>query len=159
MLELAGLIFGGASRLAQHFMDLRDKDKERDHEARMFDLQAKLQEQRFTAEAGLRSMDIAAQASHDEMDALMTAMQSQAQEARDAGGWVAKLSASVRPVLAYWFAAIYTVAKFAGLYLTISSGVDLPTAIRASYTEFDGTVLASILSFYFADRSLRKAAK
>ena len=39
MFELLGLVFGGVSRLSQHFLDLRDKQKEREHEAVMFDLQ------------------------------------------------------------------------------------------------------------------------
>jgi hypothetical protein len=35
MFELFGLIFGGVSRLTQHFMDLKEKQNERDHEARI----------------------------------------------------------------------------------------------------------------------------
>jgi hypothetical protein len=39
MLEIAGIIFGGASRLFQGWMEMKDKDKEREHERLMFDKQ------------------------------------------------------------------------------------------------------------------------
>lgn len=156
MIELIGLIFGGVSRLAQHWLDLADKQKERDHEARMFEQQALLADKRFAHDADLRQMDAASQEAQGEWTAMAAAIDAQAREARAAGGWVAKLSASVRPVLAYWFVLIYTCAKAAGLYLALKSGVPLGEAIRATYTEFDGAVLASVISFFFADRSLRK---
>ena len=97
MFELIGLIFGGASRLGQHWLDLKDKQKEREHEAVMFDLQVKLQDQRLSAEKDMRQMDATAKRDEAELDALVTALQTQAQEASKAGGWVLKLSASDAP--------------------------------------------------------------
>lgn len=159
MFELLGLIFGGASRLAQHWMELRDKDKERAHEAVMYDKQIALADKRFDHDSSLRRMDMQAQENNNEWEAIRATIEAQMREAQTAGGAVAKLSASVRPVLSYWFTFLYTLAKLAGLYLALKSGdVPLAEAVRACYTEFDGTVLASIVSFYFADRSLRKRA-
>lgn len=156
MLELLGIIFGGAARIGQHWLDLRDKDKERDHEARMFDLQAKLQDQRLAAEQHLRAMDLDGRRDAGELDALVTAIKGQSDEAKAAGGWVVKLSASVRPIVSYWLLAVYTASKLATLYLTMAAGVGLAVAVKAAYTEFDGALLGSVLSFWFADRSLRK---
>ena len=154
MFELIGLIFGGASRLGQYWLDLKDKQKEREHEAVMFDLQVKLQDQRLSAEKDMRQMDAGAKRDEAELDALVTALQTQAQEAGKAGGWVLKLSASVRPVVSYWLLFIYTASKVAALYLTLNTGSSLAEAVRASYTEFDGTLLASIISYYFVNRGL-----
>jgi len=154
MFELIGLIFGGASRLGQYWLDLRDKQKEREHEAVMFDLQVKLQDQRLSAEKDMRQMDAGAKRDEAELDALVTALQTQAQEAGKAGGWVLKLSASVRPVVSYWLLFIYTASKVAALYLALNAGASLAEAVRASYTEFDGTLLASIISYYFVNRGL-----
>lgn len=156
MFELLGLVFGGVSRLAQHWLDLADKQKERDHEARMFAHQVELADKRFAHDADLRRMDKEQAETAGEWAALQSAIESQAREAQASGGFVASLSASVRPTLAYWFAGIYTMAKGAGLYLALSGGAPFAEAVRATYTEFDGTILASILSFYYADRSLRK---
>jgi hypothetical protein len=167
MFELLGIVFGGVSRLTQQFMEGRDKQHEREHEAIMFEKQVQLQAQKITAERDLRQMDVEAQRDTGELNALVTAIQAQATEAQAAGGWVAKLSASVRPVVSYWLLFIYTSAKLATLYLTMHSGDTgvlgdseaIVKAIRGAYTEFDGALLGSIVSYWFADRSLRKAGK
>ena len=156
MLELAGLIFGGVSRLAQHFMDLKEKSSERDHEFRMYEFQIKLADMKYSAESEFRRMDAQSAETKGDIELLMAGIKAQTSEATASGGWVAQLSASVRPVLSYWLLALYTVAKFAALYLALSGGAGFAEAIRASYSEFDGTILASVISFYFADRSLRK---
>lgn len=156
MFELLGLVFGGVSRLTQHWLDLSDKDKERSHERLMFEQQVAMQDKRFVHDSELRSMDYAGQEASNEWSAIAEAARAQAEEAKAAGGLVLKLSASVRPVLSYWFVFLYTVAKFATLYLAMTGGVHFAEAVRAAYTEFDGTILAAIVSFYFADRSLRK---
>lgn len=156
MFELLGLVFGGVSRLAQHWLDLSDKEKERSHERLMLEQQVQLQDKRFVHDSDLRKMDAESRESDNEWTAIAAAAKAQADEAQAAGGFVLALSASVRPVLSYWFVFLYTVAKAATLYLSLQAGVPFATAIRACYTEFDGTILASIVSFYFADRSLRK---
>ena len=156
MFELLGLVFGGVSRLAQHWLDLSDKEKERGHERLMFEQQVLMQDKRFVHDSELRTMDMAGQEAANEWSAIAEAARAQAEEAKAAGGWVLSLSASVRPVLSYWFVLLYTVAKFATLYLAMKDGVGFAPAVRAAYTEFDGTILAAIVSFYFADRSLRK---
>ncbi|HZE10482.1 MAG TPA: hypothetical protein VE034_02725 [Burkholderiales bacterium] len=167
MFELLGIVFGGVSRLTQQFMEARDKQHEREHEAIMFEKQVQLQAQKITAERDLRQMDVEAQRDTGELNALVTAIQAQASEAKAAGGWVAKLSASVRPVVSYWLLFIYTSAKFASLYLTLhtgdagalAQGEAIAEAIKGVYTPFDGALLGSIVSYWFADRSLRKAGK
>lgn len=156
MIELVGLIFGGAARLAQHWLDLRDKQAERDHEHRMYERQLELADRRFVHDADMRKMD--GELRQDEIDAsiLIEAIRAQAEEASKAGGWVAKLSASVRPITLYWLLVLYSVSKAAGLYLLLRSGVQAAEAIQLTYTAFDGATLSSALSYWLADRSLRK---
>lgn len=156
MIELFGLIFGGVSRLGQHWMELNDKDKERGHEAVMYDKQLALADKRFEHDAGMRRMDSDSAESQAEWSALTSAVQAQAAEAQAAGGWVAKLSASVRPAVTYWLMAIYTAAKVAMLYSALAAGTTLAEAVLAMYSAADAALLSSILSFWFMDRSLRK---
>lgn len=158
MFELLGIVFGGASRLAQHWMELNDKEKERQHEAVMYDKQIALQDRRIQADQELKAMDVQSIKDQSELDALMTAIQDQSAQAKAAAGWVLSLSASVRPIVSYWLLIIYSCAKGATLYMALKSGVGLAEAVKASYTEFDGAMLGSVLSFWFADRSLRKAS-
>jgi hypothetical protein len=159
MLELLGIVFGGASRLGQYWMEAQDKEKERVHEREMFDKQVALQAQKSDAEKDLRRMDADAAKDTGELNALVQAISAQGTEATAAGGWVLSLSASVRPVVSYWLLGIYTASKASILYLSLSGGVGFAEALRASYTEFDGALLGSIMSFWFADRSLRKSSK
>lgn len=159
MFELLGIVFGGVSRLTQHWMETRGKQNEREHEAVMLEKQIALQAQRIEAERDLRKMDISAQRDAGELDALVTSIKAQAAEAQAAGGWAASMSASVRPVVSYWLLFIYTAAKVATLYMSLKGGATFPEAVRASYTEFDGALLGSIVSYWFADGSLRKAGK
>ena len=159
MFELLGIVFGGVSRLVQHYMEMQDKQRERDHELNMFDRQITLQTQRIEAEKDLRQMDADAQRDAGELNALVAAINDQSQQASAAGGWVAKLSASVRPVISYWLLAIYSAAKASAFFIVLNTGVSLADAVTHSYTTFDGALLGSIVSFWFADRSLRKAGK
>jgi FtsH-binding integral membrane protein len=101
-------------------------------------------------------MDLAAQQDKGDAEALVAALQAQASEAQAAGGWAAAISASVRPLISYWLMGIYTVAKVATLWMSTQSGVPFAQAVVAAYSSFDGALLGSIVSFWFADRSLRK---
>ena len=156
MIELFGLIFGGVSRLAQHWMELSDKDKERSHEAVMYDKQVALQATNFAHDVSLKTMDAAAADAQAEWAAMVAGVQAQAAEAQAAGGFVAALSASVRPLVTYWLMALYSMAKTAMLFTALHTGVPFAEAVRAMYTEADAALLSSILSFWFLDRSLRR---
>lgn len=156
MFELIGLVFGGVSRLAQHWLDLKDKQAERTHEATMYDKQIELADKRFQHDSELRSMDIAAAETASDFEAMRAAIEAQAREAQAAGGWVAKFSASIRPGVTTWLMLLYSMAKGAQLYLALSAGTGLGDALNAAYTQYDGMLLNSVISFWFADRSLRK---
>lgn len=157
MLEALGIIFGGVARLAQHGMELWDKDKERSHEAVMFDKQAALADKRHVHDAELRRMDASAADSAAEWEAMRSALQAQAAEAQAAGGWVAKLSASIRPLLTVYHAIfVYSAIKAAQFYLAGQSGMDWAEALTTIYSDFDKALVGSMIGFWFQDRSLRK---
>ena len=160
MLELVGIIFGGLSRLGQHGMELWDKQKERDHEAVMFDKQMALADKKHEHDAALRTMDAAAADAAAEWEAMRAAVAAQAQEAAAAGGWVAKLSASIRPFLTIYHAVLfYTLAKVAMFWIAYSNGISWASAIVEIYGPFDRALVGSMVGFWFQDRSLRKAAR
>lgn len=156
MFEIFGLVFGGISRLVQHWLDLSDKEKERSHEAAMFDKQVALQATNQKFEVGMKQAEYSAKDASDEWAAILASTTAQAEEVKSAGGGIAKLSASVRPVLAYSFFGMYSVAKFTALYLLVMQDTQIAEAVRLSYTDFDATIMSSVISWYYADRSLRK---
>jgi hypothetical protein len=142
----------------QHWLELRDKDKERSHEAVMYDKQIAIADKRFAHDSDLRRMDAAAADASDEWAALTAVVQAQSDEASKTGGWVAALSASVRPITTYWLLALYTMAKVFSIVISIDGEEPFLLAVRAVYTDTDAALLSSILSFWFIDRSLRKKA-
>ena len=99
---LLGSIFGGLFRLAPEVLKFFDKKNEREHELLMFSRQCELEQlrgQQKLAEIGAQreaAVDVGV------MDAFNSAIQQQAEMVKAAGGWVASLSASVRPVVTYW---------------------------------------------------------
>ena len=69
------------------------------------------------------------------------------------------LNAAVRPIMAFWWCLVlYSIAKAILIYVAVSTSTDLTTIAGTIITEFDRTVIGSILGFFFVDRQLRKAA-
>lgn len=160
MFELFGLIFGGVSRLAQHWLELREKEKERAHEAVMYDKQIELADKRFEHDSALRRMDGEQAESAAEWEAMRAAIDAQAREAQAAGGWVAKFSACIRPTLTVWhLIVLYTAVKAAMLYAAMQAGGGAFAALLQVYGPEDKALAFSMASFWFADRSLRRGAR
>jgi hypothetical protein len=66
----------------------------------------------------------------------------------------------VRPVLTYWWViGLYSGAKAIGLVVAFQAGATLEAFGVLLITEFDRTVIGSILAFWFVDRSIRKGSK
>lgn len=157
MFELIGLIFGGVSRLAQHAMDLREKQQEREHEQAMYALQIQIMDKRIQAEADIRRMDAEISADTNDANALIAAIRAQSLESKAVGGWVAKFSAFMRPFLTFWHVVvIYTAVKIAMFYVALIGGTPWATALVSLYTDADRALCFSMASYWFADRSLRK---
>lgn len=157
MIEALGLVFGGLSRLGQYWMELKEKQAERDHEHRMFDKQIELADKRHVHDAEMRKMDGDFADGAAEWAAMEAAIKAQADEASKVGGWVAQFSAVMRPFLTFWHAVvIYTVVKVALFSLALTGGLDWATAVTEIYGESDKALSMSMIGFWFADRSLRK---
>jgi hypothetical protein len=152
---LLGSLLGGAFRLGQAVLEAREKQRDRDHEHRMAelhgDLAAKADERR------LRELGLAADMHLASQDAalLTEALQAQSRDAAAAGGFIAGLSASVRPILTYLIAGLYLTAKGAHVAAAWQSDGAIQ-ALATSYTDADMAILAAILAYWYADRSLRR---
>lgn len=151
---LIGSALGGIFRLGQAFLEAREKQRDREHEFRMTEMQGN--QAMAAAEARLREIgtmgDIALAAA--DVQALVKGIQSQASEAKAAGGWAANLSATVRPITTYTLLLYYGAVK-AAVIAASWAGEGASYAISASWGEGDMAILASILSFWFVDRSIR----
>lgn len=160
MIEALGLVFGGLSRLGQHWMDLKEKQAERNHEAVMYDKQIALADKKYAQDLELRQVEGNFAEAAAEWSAMEAAIKAQATEAQAAGGKVAAFSALMRPFLTFWHAVvIYSVVKVALFTLALTGGLDWASAVTEIYGESDKALCMSMIGFWFADRSLRHRFK
>jgi hypothetical protein len=153
---ILGSIFGGVFRLAPEVLKWMDKKNERQHELNMFKFQCDLEAQRGQqklAEIGAQreaAIDVGV------MDAFNNAITQQAEMVKAAGGWVASLSASVRPVMTYYLLAMYGVAKTAAMALAYYHGQALTEVLAKSWNVDDMALLTGVINYWMIDRTLSK---
>ena len=66
--------------------------------------------------------------------------------------WADALSSSVRPVITYWFMALYCAAKTAAFVAAVTAGAGYGVAILHAWTEADQALWAGVLNFWFLGR-------
>jgi hypothetical protein len=161
MLELLsggifGSLLGGLFRLAPEVLKFLDKKNERGHELEMFDRQCQLEAQR-----GQQRMDeIGAQheATVDAgvMNAFNSAIESQTEMVKAAGGFAASLSASVRPVVTYWILFIWSGVHLWMGYSSWRTGLDPAEVFKLMMSADFSALVSGTLNYWFLDRTLAK---
>ena len=161
MLELfgggiLGGVFGGVFRLAPEIIKFFDRKSERQHELAMFDRQCELE----AARGQQRLAEIGAQ--HDaDVDtgviaAFKSAIDQQTQMTVAAGGWVAALSASVRPVITYWILAMWSFVHAWYAYQGYASGLDATEVFDRIMSADFAALVSGTINYWMLDRSLTK---
>jgi hypothetical protein len=155
--SLLGSALGGVFRFGQAILDAREKQRDRDHELALQRLNG--EQAAAAGEQRMREMGLAGdiQLAAAEVQALVEGVKAQASEAAAAGGWAARLSATVRPILTYLLVLLYLCSKLSGVAAALGTA-DPIGALGRCYGPEDMAVLASILSFWFVDRAIRKGS-
>lgn len=153
---LLGSIFGGLFRLAPEILKWLDKKNERQHELSMFDRQCQLESQR----GAQKMQEIGAQHSMavdvGVLDALKGAIDQQTEMAKAAGGWVAALSASVRPVVTYWILFIWSFVHIWFAWNAWMTGMPPAEVFKTAMSSDFAALVAGTINFWFLDRTLAK---
>ena len=158
MIELLGLLGGGLFRLLPEVIKLFTAKRDADHEYRMTELQLKIDQARATQAIDLAHAQAEIASAAGEMQAWAEAMRGQGTPS--GVPWVDAVSSTVRPFLTYWWCVVlYSGAKLIGIAVAVQAAAPLGTLAPLLVTEFDRTVIASMLAFWFVDRSLRKLGK
>lgn len=156
MIELLSMILGIVGRVVPHFVQLWQERREQDHEYRMTDLQLKIDAARAQHALDLVHANSAAAVASSEMQAWADAIASQGKPV--GVPFVDGLSASVRPVLTYWHCLIlYTAAKVAQGVVLWQDGHSLAQLVIELHSDFDKSLVGTMIGFWFADRALMKA--
>ncbi len=155
MIELLSLVFGGVLRLVPEFLKLKNAAAEQAHELRMTQLQLEIDKARAQQQIDLAHVQASIAADQAEMAAMVAALKAQGQ--RSGVKWIDGLSSSVRPVLTYWWCMVlYTAGKAIVIAVALQGNATLASLAPLVVTEFDRSIIASIFSFWFVDRALRR---
>lgn len=153
---LLGSIFGGLFRLAPEILKWLDKKNERTHELLMFQRQCDLEAQRGAqklAEIGAHreaAIDVGA------MAAFNAAINQQTEMVKAAGGWVASLSASVRPVVTYWVLFIWSFIHVWFAWNAWIKGAPPDEVFKTMMTADMSALVSGTINYWFLDRTLAK---
>ena len=153
---ILGSIFGGVFRLAPEVLKWMDKKNERSHELNMFKFQCDLEAQRGAqklAEIGAQreaAIDVGV------MDAFNNAITQQAEMVKAAGGWVASLSASVRPVVTYWVLFVWSFIHVWFAWNAWLAGAPAVEVFKTMMTPDFSALLSGTINYWFLDRTLSK---
>lgn len=153
---ILGSLLGGVFRLAPEVMKFLDKGSERRHELQMFERQCDLEKLRGQVKLGeiATQRDLAIDAGA--MGALQAAIAQQSEMVKAAGGWVASLSASVRPMMTYYLLALYGAAKVAAMLLALDSGQHVVEVMARAWSVDDMALLSGVVNYWILDRTLAK---
>ncbi len=154
---VVGSLLGGLFRLAPEVLKWMDRRNERAHELAMFDRQCQLEQQR----GAQKLQEIGAQhgmaVDTGAMDALQAAITQQTEMVKAAGpGWVAALSASVRPVVTYWVLGIWSFVHVWFAWQGWLAGMPPAEVFRLAMSADMAALVAGTINYWFMDRTLAK---
>jgi hypothetical protein len=161
MLELLGggvlgSLIGGAFRLAPEVLKWLDRKNERAHELAMFERQCELEKVR----GSIKLQEIGAErdlaVDTGVMAAFKSAIDQQTELAKAAGGFIAALSASVRPVMTYYVLVLYGLVKIATFYVLVQANAQGAEIIAKMWAPDDMALLCGVVNYWIMDRTLAK---
>jgi hypothetical protein len=153
---LLGSIFGGVFRLAPEVLKWMDKKNEREHELNMFKFQCDLEAQRGAQKLAEIGAQREAAVDVGVMDVFNNAITQQAEMVKAAGGWVASLSASVRPVVTYWVLFVWSFIHVWFAWNAWLAGAPATEVFKTMMTPDFSALLSGTINYWFLDRTLSK---
>jgi len=152
---LVGSLFGVISRMTPEVLKWLDRKNERTHELAMFDKQLVADQQKSEQATHLAQITGDNTIAAAEIEALIEA--TKAQSTQTGVRWIDALSALMRPVITFWWVIVlYTLSFFAKYWVLAQTGILPLNAIHALWGQEEKAIVASIIAFWFVDRSLRQ---
>jgi hypothetical protein len=152
---LLGGLLGGAFRLAPELLKWLDRKGERGHELAMQDKALEFEKVRGASRMAEIGASADAAWNTGAMEAFKEAV---AGQGRPSGvKWADALSTSVRPIITYWFMALYCAAKAAAFVAALNAGAGWGTAVLAAWSDADQALWAGVLNFWFVGRVFDRA--
>ena len=145
---LLGSLLGGVFRIVPEVMKLWDANNEREHELAM--LGKEMEFAQIRGEISMREQETVLMGK--ELDAMSVALREQGETARASGWFISAISAAVRPLITYWFVALYSIVKLASILMAIDAGAEWKEVLVSSWNQDDMAMLMMVLTFWFVGR-------
>jgi len=153
---ILGSIFGGLFRLAPEVLKYFDRKNERAHEQKMFEQQCALEAQRGAQKLQEIGAQHAMAVDQGVLDAFKGAIDQQSEMVKAAGGWVASLSASVRPIVTYWVLFIWSFVHLWFAWNAWLQGMPPVEVFKTAMSADFAALVAGTINYWFMDRTLAK---
>lgn len=152
---LLGTLFGGLFRMAPEILKWIDRKDERKHEALMFDKQLQMDELRSKSAIDQINAKSTADIGLAEIQALVEATKAQATSTGIK--IVDAINSLMRPLITFWWVVVlYTAALASQFIVLLDDGATASASILKLWGPDEKAIVASIIAFWFVDRSLRK---
>lgn len=154
---LLGGMLGGVLRLVPELLKWLDRAGERKHELSMQD--KALEFERLRGAGRMAELQAGAEAAWQSgaPEALRTSLEGQGKASGVA--WIDALSVSVRPVITYWFMALYCGTKAVLIHASLAKGADMAGMAAAVWTADDMVIWSGMLNFWFLGRVFEKMGR
>ena len=153
---LIGSLLGGVFRMVPEFLKWLDRKDERKHELAMFDNQLKADTLKIEAGQKLAELEANKSVGLAEIQGLIEGVRAQA--VKSGVRWVDGLSSLMRPLITFWWVIVlYSTALTAQFIVLLQAGTPGVEAIVRLWGTDEKAIVASIIGFWFVDRSLRKS--
>ena len=152
---LFGTLLGGLFRLAPEILKWLDKKDERKHELSMMEYQLKADELRGKIAIDTINAQTEALIGVSEMSAIIEATKAQA--VQTGIKFVDAINALMRPLITFWWVLVlYTASMGVQYYMLLKNEFSAGAAVLMVFGPDEKSIAASIISFWFVDRSLRR---
>ena len=152
---LFGTLLGGLFRLAPEILKWLDKKDERKHELSMMEYQLKADELRGKIAIDTINAQTEALIGVSELIAIIEATKAQA--VQTGIKFVDAINALMRPLITFWWVLVlYTTSMGVQYYMLLKNEFSAGTAVLMVFGPDEKSIAASIISFWFVDRSLRR---
>lgn len=152
---LFGTLLGGVFRMAPEVLKWLDQKDERKHELAMMDRNNESERIKLAASQKLAETQAEERITLADLQAMIEATKAQA--VQTGVKWVDALSSLMRPTITFWWVIVlYTGALVAQFLVLVQQGDSGVQAILHLWGPDERAIVASIVAFWFVDRSLRK---
>jgi hypothetical protein len=152
---IIGSLLGGVFRLAPELLKWLDRKNERAHELSMMDKQSAMEQARADSANKLEQIKADVTITAQEIAALIEGAKAQA--TMTGVKWVDAINSLIRPVITFWWVIVLQTAVMISTYLlNLQSGKGYTEAIIAVWGQDEKMIVASIVSFWFLDRTIRR---